>query len=42
MENLIYQKIKEYDIKMNSFTISFTGRPLLIDDLISCIDSEMQ
>ncbi|OCA76262.1 hypothetical protein BBI01_06100 [Chryseobacterium artocarpi] len=35
MENLIYQKIKEYDIKMNSFTISFTGRPLLIDDLIS-------
>ncbi|PWN62603.1 hypothetical protein [Chryseobacterium viscerum] len=35
MEKLIYQKIREYDTEMERFEISFTDRPLPIDDLIS-------
>ena len=35
MEELMYQKIREYDPKMGNFEISFTDRPLPIDDLIN-------
>lgn len=35
MEELIYQKIQEYDSKMENFKISFTDHTLSIDDLIS-------
>lgn len=35
MEELIYQKIQEYDSKMENFKISFTDHILSIDDLIS-------
>jgi hypothetical protein len=35
MEELIYQKIREYDTEMERFEISFTDRSLPLDDLIS-------
>ncbi|TZF94957.1 hypothetical protein FW781_13735 [Chryseobacterium panacisoli] len=35
MEELLYQKIQEYDTEMKNFEISFTNRPLLLDNLIS-------
>ncbi|MDN3693898.1 hypothetical protein QWZ06_17220 [Chryseobacterium tructae] len=35
MEELISQKIKEYDTEMKNFEMSFTDHPLSLDDLIS-------
>lgn len=35
MEELIEQKIREYDTEMGNFEISFTDHTLPIDDLIS-------
>ncbi|MEN4760623.1 MULTISPECIES: hypothetical protein [unclassified Chryseobacterium] len=35
MKELIYSKIQEYDSEMEIFDISFTNRPLPINELIS-------
>ncbi|PTT69999.1 hypothetical protein DBR25_18655, partial [Chryseobacterium sp. HMWF001] len=35
MQELIYSKIQNYDSKMKTFDISYTDRPLPINELIS-------
>lgn len=34
MEELIYSKIKKYDPKLKGFEISYSNRPLPLEDLI--------